>query len=264
MHAGYAFAVAIHQALLVIADIGGYTRFMREHTFALAHAQDTVSRLIEAVIDASRPLRLAKLEGDAAFLYAPLPAGADASHREVLLTSTIPSIYRAFHTRRTEIASIGMCNCAACVNVVNLRLKFVAHAGQVAEQKVKRYSELAGMDVILVHRMLKNEVPLDEYVLMTEAIAPGLPESLRGRAQDVTHDFEGIGPTATRFLDVKELVPLLPDPPPPGYLLRMWRKICQELRSLPYSLGPKKACENFHNVEVEEAPVPLLPPGAAT
>jgi len=45
------------------------------------------------------------------------------------------------------------------------------HVGEVADQKVKRHVELAGFDVILVHRMLKNMVPVAEYVLMTDPVA---------------------------------------------------------------------------------------------
>lgn len=41
------------RALLVIADIGGYTPFMRLHRMSLAHAQDVVARLLEAMIDAA-------------------------------------------------------------------------------------------------------------------------------------------------------------------------------------------------------------------
>ena len=41
----------------------------------LAHAQRTVAVLLEAVIDAGKGLKLAKLEGDAAFFWAP---GGDA------------------------------------------------------------------------------------------------------------------------------------------------------------------------------------------
>jgi hypothetical protein len=41
----------VTQALLVIADIGGYTRFMKVHRINLAHAQHIVARLLEAVID---------------------------------------------------------------------------------------------------------------------------------------------------------------------------------------------------------------------
>lgn len=47
--------MAVERTLLLIADIGGYTRFMKLHAVSLAHAHDMVSRLIETVIDAARP-----------------------------------------------------------------------------------------------------------------------------------------------------------------------------------------------------------------
>jgi len=37
-------------------------------------------------------------------------------------------------------------------------------------QKVKRLTELAGVDVIVVHRMLKNAVPVPEYLLIRLAV----------------------------------------------------------------------------------------------
>ena len=46
--------MAIRSTFLLIADIGGYTRFMKFHG-SLAHAQDIVAQLLEAVIDASAP-----------------------------------------------------------------------------------------------------------------------------------------------------------------------------------------------------------------
>jgi hypothetical protein len=45
------------RALLLIADIGGYTAFIRAHRTSLVHAQDVVARLLEARIDAARALR---------------------------------------------------------------------------------------------------------------------------------------------------------------------------------------------------------------
>ena len=35
-------------ALLLIADIGGYTRFMNLHRMSLAHAQENTPRLLDA------------------------------------------------------------------------------------------------------------------------------------------------------------------------------------------------------------------------
>ena len=64
-------------ALLVIADIGGYTRFMNLHRTSLAHAQENTSRLLDAIIDAAPGLELSGLEGDAAFLYVTDPSASE-------------------------------------------------------------------------------------------------------------------------------------------------------------------------------------------
>ena len=63
----------------MIADIGGYTPFMRLHRMSLAHAQDVVARLLEAMIDAAPGLALLEAEGDAAFLYRWTPDGQEIS-----------------------------------------------------------------------------------------------------------------------------------------------------------------------------------------
>ena len=54
----------------LIADISGYTSYLAG--VELDHAQDIVADLVSTVVTALRPaFRLAKLEGDAAFMYAP-------------------------------------------------------------------------------------------------------------------------------------------------------------------------------------------------
>ena len=47
----------VERALLLIADIGGYTEYMSTHRMSLAHAEVNTARLLEAVIDAGRRLR---------------------------------------------------------------------------------------------------------------------------------------------------------------------------------------------------------------
>ena len=41
------------RALLVLADIAGYTEFMRLHRLNLAHSQETTRRLLESMLDAA-------------------------------------------------------------------------------------------------------------------------------------------------------------------------------------------------------------------
>src|SRR6266567_5301622 len=135
--------MSIQPTFLLIADIAGYTRFMKMHRMSLAHAQEIVARLLEAVIDATRSrFKLAKVEGDAAFFYITYASGTEPDLSFV--AEQVAAIYRAFHLRLSDLATNGLCICDACDQVGNLKIKFVGHLGDVAVQKVKRWTELAG------------------------------------------------------------------------------------------------------------------------
>ena len=55
-------------ACFVIADISGYTHFVSG--VELDHAQDIIADIMDTLVKAFRPsFRLAKFEGDAAFVY---------------------------------------------------------------------------------------------------------------------------------------------------------------------------------------------------
>src|SRR5437867_3364336 len=139
--------MAVQPTLLLIADIAGYTRFMKMHYMSLVHAQDIVARLLEAIIDASEPhLKLAKLEGDAAFFYLSFPEGSEPGLDFV--AEWVASIYRAFHMRAADLAANSLCPCDGCQQAGNLKIKLVGHLGEVAVQKVRNFTELAGVDVI--------------------------------------------------------------------------------------------------------------------
>jgi hypothetical protein len=222
---------SIQRAVLVIADIGGYTRFMQLTRMNLAHAQQVVADLLVAVIDAAGPLKLSKLEGDAALFWAPASTSAEQ------LAQALLQIRSAFFARRSQMVADNACSCESCQQIQNLKLKFVAHEGEVALQKVKHHVELAGVDVILVHRMLKNNVPVSEYVLCTEELTGRLPDPLRTLSKSVEHDFEGIGKVTTHYVDMTQV----PMPPPPaprvGPLRKLWRTLCLNIAALPRIIG---------------------------
>jgi hypothetical protein len=139
-------------ACFVIADISGYTSYLAG--VELDHAQDIIADLIDTVVKALRPpFRLAKLEGDAAFVYV-VTDKIDGS----LLQDSIESTYFAFRKRLRSIKQASICECNACRQMPQLDLKFVAHHGEVAKQKMAGREELVGRDVILIHRLLKNSV----------------------------------------------------------------------------------------------------------
>ena len=234
--------------LLLIADIAGYTRFMTVHRINLTHAQVIVAELLEAVIDAATPtFKLSKLEGDAAFFYAPLQEGAPLDD----VSRTVADIRRAFLACRDRMAAEQLCTCDPCTQAGQLKLKFAAHAGEVALQRVKRLTELAGIAVIVVHRMLKNHVPVPEYVLVTEELHAALPESVRRFAHATHEELEGIGEVTMHYVDLDEIAAELPHELAPQAPL--WRRLARwlrlTLRSLPFFVGAKEPCAVFQNLD---------------
>jgi hypothetical protein len=233
--------MAIRHAVLLIADISGYTNYMNWNRTALAHAQLTVAALLESVIDAGKGLKLAKLEGDAAFFWAP------NGNTKALVCDGLSRMRQSFLARRERFIKDNLCDCASCVQLASLSLKFVVHEGEVAEQKVKRHAELAGVDVILVHRMLKNHVPVLEYVLMTDPVAQCLDESVRELCMPLTHQFEGLGQTSTHYIDLATsgMPPTMPKRSTPG---RLGAKLKFEFSALAVMLGIKKPAAGFRNL----------------
>jgi uncharacterized protein YndB with AHSA1/START domain len=180
---------AAQPATFLIADISGYTGYLAD--VELEHAQDILADLVGTVVSALRPgFRLAKLEGDAAFMWMP-GESVDGS----TLLDTIERCYFGFRRRRRDVRQATSCDCNACARIPDLDLKFVVHHGAALAHKVAGRQELVGPDVILVHRLLKNDVVdrlgIDAYALFTKACldAAGLdPRALGMREHTETYD----------------------------------------------------------------------------
>jgi uncharacterized protein YndB with AHSA1/START domain/class 3 adenylate cyclase len=182
---------------LLIADISGYTAYLAG--VELDHAQDIIADLVGTVVTALRPnFRLAKLEGDAAFMEAPAEE-LDGS----MLLDTIERCYFGFRRRRRDVRQATACDCNACVRIPDLDLKFVVHHGQVLRQRMAGLEELIGPDVIVVHRLLKNTVGQDAYALLTQACidATDLEPMTLGMRQ-TTDSYEHIGEVAAWVHDL--------------------------------------------------------------
>ena len=154
--------------LLLIADISGYTRFMMKNHTARVHAHGIISDLLSAVIKEVRfPLEVNKLEGDAMFMIAERQKdGWDGIGSGI--GRRLEEFISAFDRKLTELATSNICECVACQQMVNLRLKVIGHYGTAVRSRVAGFDELSGVDVIVLHRLLKNEVPGSEYILLTE------------------------------------------------------------------------------------------------
>lgn len=223
------------RVLLLIADIGGYTSYMQSHRSMLGHAEAATARLLKQVIGAARGFDLIEIEGDAAFLSRDAD-GLDDAAALAAIDSAAVAMHHAFHAER-KLVERNLCPCESCTETGELKLKFVAHVGEVAVQTIKRRRKLVGMDVIFVHRLLKNDVPVPEYVLLSEDLHKGAGGTAPDREmREITMELEGLGPVKTYFVEVSELAGSLPPPPEPSGLRRLGGTLGMVGRGLPYAL----------------------------
>jgi class 3 adenylate cyclase len=151
---------------VVIVDISGYTQFVKMHRTAVAHAEQIITDLMESVLDVQGPpLVLDKLMGDAAIFYS--NDAGDTSARAI--AAQVMRFFDAFNESEGVLVSCNVCICDACTQMGSLKLKAILHHGELILKQMGGGTELAGPDVILAHRLLKNSVEGDEYILMTEA-----------------------------------------------------------------------------------------------
>jgi hypothetical protein len=191
--------VEIKGVYLILADISGYTRFVRIHRASVLHAEEIVTELMEAIIDAAGPpLILNKLEGDAAFLYA--PKTTDNGLESEIVFQQVSGFFQAFKTRQQELikAGEGGCFCDACCNIRDLKLKAIVHAGQAVIKHVHKLEELAGRDVILAHRLLKNSLGIQEYLLTTEEFYQLRRDLQQPAAEEHWEKYDDLGPVKLR------------------------------------------------------------------
>lgn len=142
------------EGYLLLADISGYTAFLTGTELEHSHAIVTeLTKLIRATL--TPPMRFVKLEGDAVFCFAPREAFPNGE----LLVELVESCYFDFSSRLLNMMRSTTCPCAACQEIGVLDLKFVAHFGKfIVDRDEDGRVDLAGPDVILVHRLLKNTV----------------------------------------------------------------------------------------------------------
>jgi uncharacterized protein DUF2652 len=151
-------------SLFFIPDISGFTRFINETE--ISHSRHIISELLELVIDSNRlGMDVSEIEGDAVFFhrFGPAPAVSE-------LAGQAKEMFIKFHQHLKKYEQYRLCQCGACKSAHSLTLKIIAHYGHAQNYKVKEHSKLIGADVITVHRLLKNNVQHNEYVLITDNV----------------------------------------------------------------------------------------------
>jgi hypothetical protein len=159
------------KSLLFLPDISGFTQFVQ--STEAEHSRHVIAELLEVLIGANtQELALAEVEGDALFFY----KEGEVPSQEKLLAQ-IETMFTAFYSHLKMLEKNRICPCAACATAPQLRLKVVAHCGDLGFIEVQGNRKPFGSQVIEAHRLLKNSIDSDNYALISKDLASyiGLP-----------------------------------------------------------------------------------------
>ncbi len=199
-----------NEALIFIPDISGFTKFVTETE--INHSQHIIKELIEVIVKSLTPeIIVSEIEGDAVLAYR---LGNPPSYTE--LKELAEKIFLNFHSQLRIIERDNVCSCGACTGASDLTLKFITHFGKLKEVEVANFKKIIGSDVILVHRLLKNHVPLNEYLLITDNFFKAQKnDSAINKNQLINNveEYENFGKVETKYLDFTSLINEIPSFP---------------------------------------------------
>jgi hypothetical protein len=210
-HAWKCDSTMLQNATIMIPDISGYTDFLTKTE--LEHSSHIINELLDLLVDCNNiELTLLEVEGDALLFY----RKGDPIELKPLIQQCI-NMFEKFHEHIGIIESDTICQCGACQTASNLSLKFIIHYGAIKELMVSGFKKASGVDMIIAHRLLKNRIGSNEYILITQHYLSNLSD--KQHASDLTwqlgnEEYPAIGNIAYEYalLDrVKSRIPPIPE-----------------------------------------------------
>ena len=195
-----------NELIIILADISGYTEFMVANQLSAIHGQICISTLIEALLrQVDIPLTLQEIEGDAVFLYADHPGDAEAWQRVLVQVGTkLGRFFEVFRESAAAAAESTPCHCAICSNADKLSLKIVVHSGRAVFHNIAGRPQVSGADVILAHRLLKNSVASNQYLLLSETAYQALGAELKLDFVSGRERYDEFGDVVTHVREMDE------------------------------------------------------------
>ena len=190
-----------HKGFIVLVDISGYTNFVSKHNidssenkkldFGQAHAEHIISDLLEKVInELDEVLTINKLQGDAALFYG---ISRNNNYLSDKILKKLQTSFEVFNQRLEELKFVESCKCGTCADIGNLKLKSFVHYGDFLIKEINQFKEIAGQDVILAHRLMKNSIRVSEYMLFTKSFTDLKDINSLGSIENRVEKYEDMG-----------------------------------------------------------------------
>ena len=151
--------------LICIPDISGFTKFMSETDTEL-NSKVIPSLLNEIIYSNEIGLRVSEIEGDAVLFYkrGELPRLKD-------LIDQCKYFYTQFYKRLKTLETKHKHKDGSESIPETLGLKIILHYSEdVDSVQIGKHIKLIGEDVIVAHRLLKNDIKSDEYLLFSSIL----------------------------------------------------------------------------------------------
>jgi len=179
--------------LICIPDISGFTRFMSDTNIELS--AKVIPALLNEIIYANEVgLKVSEIEGDAVLFFkkGELPTFRD-------LINQCKSFFTQFY-QQLDVLSKKYSDEKGIGNVPKLGLKIILHFGEDVESvQIGNRIKLMGEDVIVAHRLLKNNINDDEYLLISDQLLNQYKDEVIerdfgwGKLQDSDERYKHIG-----------------------------------------------------------------------
>lgn len=156
--------MASNNTLICIPDISGFTRFMSDTD--IDFSAKVIPALLNKIIYANQiNLKISEIEGDAILFY---KKGQLPPFKELVEQCRL--FFTKFY-QQLDVVSIQYVKDRNKDKIPELGLKIILHYGENVESvPIGNRIKLMGEDVIIAHRLLKNDIKDDEYLLISERL----------------------------------------------------------------------------------------------
>ncbi len=195
-------------ATIIIPDITGFTKFMSDIDIKIS--KKVIPALLNRLIYTNQSgLKVSEIEGDAVLFYkiGPPPVSKQIANQ-------CQRFYLDFYEQLKELKYQFRKKPGGREISRMLGLKIVVHYGEVGMAKIGKRIKLIGEDVIVAHRLLKNGITLDDYVLFTNSyldtanIEQLQKECSWGNLQEGHGNYKHIGKISYHYIDLEPLLDL--------------------------------------------------------
>ena len=193
--------------LICIPDISGFTQFMSEMDFELT--SKVIPSLLNKIIYSNEiGLKVSEIEGDAVLFFrtGKIPPFSK-------LVSQCKQFYTEFYKQLDLLRDKYDAHEGAAKIPKVLGLKIVLHYGEeIGLVQIGKRIKLMGEDVISAHRLLKNDIPINEYIIFSDNLVSQYKHDISNDDFDWATlkesyiDVDHIGKIHFNYIDLSPLV----------------------------------------------------------